>query len=276
MSETACSSFDNYEEYLTNYIGSSSELAVLLDYDGTLTPIVAHPDLAKIPEETKSVLQRLSKINGVFLAIISGRNVNNVKEMVGIGNITYAGNHGLEVLYPDGNLYIHQLPTEFDQAVTNLIKKLEEKVVKNGAWIENKGASLTFHFRAVPENLRHEIEETAHKIIEDAGFKVGKAHCALEARPTVDWNKGKVALLILNKNYGEDWSRKVKVIFVGDDTTDEDAMKALKGSAATFRVAASSNITTHAEKLLSSTEAVYEMLVFVEKLILKKSTKIEL
>ncbi|XP_018577974.1 probable trehalose-phosphate phosphatase 1 [Anoplophora glabripennis] len=260
---------DNYEEYLTTYIEDSSKLALLLDYDGTLTPIVAHPDLATIPPQTKSVLHSLSLMSGIFVAIISGRNVNNVKEMVGIDNITYAGNHGLEVLYPNGTRYVHQLPTEFNRQVNELIQKLENSVVRDGAWIENKGASLTFHFRATPENLRNEIEKTAQKIIEDANFKVGKAHCALEARPKVDWNKGKVALLILNNEYGENWSKNVKVVFAGDDTTDEDAMRALKGNAATFRISSSLNVETCAEKLLSSTEAVRQMLIYIEKLMLK-------
>ncbi|KAJ8942690.1 hypothetical protein NQ314_010014 [Rhamnusium bicolor] len=231
--------FDCYEEYLKTYLRSSAKLAILLDYDG------------------------------IFLAIISGRNVNNVKEIVGIEKITYAGNHGLEVLYPDGTTYVHQLPAEFNDQVKEVINKLKGTVVRDGAWIEDKGASLTFHFRAVPENLRNEIEQTAHKIIEDANFKVGKAHCALEARPKVEWNKGKVALLILNKEFGEKWSENVKVIFAGDDTTDEDAMQALKGNAATFRIAPSVDIETHAVKLLSSTEAALNMLKFVEKIFRK-------
>lgn len=54
----------------------------MLDYDGTLAPIAPHPDLAIIPAETKNVLQRLSNLPDVYIAIVSGRNVNNVKEMV--------------------------------------------------------------------------------------------------------------------------------------------------------------------------------------------------
>lgn len=57
-------------------------MALLLDYDGTLAPIAPHPDLAIIPAETKNVLQRLSNLPDVYIAIVSGRNVNNVKEMV--------------------------------------------------------------------------------------------------------------------------------------------------------------------------------------------------
>lgn len=54
----------------------------MLDYDGTLAPIAPHPDLAILPVETKNVLQRLSNMSDVYIAIISGRNVNNVMDMV--------------------------------------------------------------------------------------------------------------------------------------------------------------------------------------------------
>ena len=74
----------NFDSYLKNYIGDTPTLALLLDYDGTLTPIVKHPDLAVIPPETKSVLERLSKRSDVFIAVVSGRGVENVKKMVGI------------------------------------------------------------------------------------------------------------------------------------------------------------------------------------------------
>lgn len=64
------------------YVGSKHKLALLLDYDGTLAPIAPHPDLAILPPETRNVLERLSNMSDVYIAIISGRNVNNVKEMV--------------------------------------------------------------------------------------------------------------------------------------------------------------------------------------------------
>lgn len=159
-------------DYLTNYLKNVDELAILLDYDGTLTPIVAHPDLAKIPSETKAILERFSHNPKIFVAIISGRKAEDVKELVGLSDIIYAGNHGLEVNYPDGSKYSHQLPTDFEDKVKHLIKQLEENVVTAGAWIENKGATLTFHFRAVPENLQSEIEKKAQYIIEKADFKV--------------------------------------------------------------------------------------------------------
>jgi len=64
------------------YIGNTNKLALLLDYDGTLAPLAPHPDLAILPLETKSVLERLANMSDVYISIISGRNVHNVKDMV--------------------------------------------------------------------------------------------------------------------------------------------------------------------------------------------------
>jgi trehalose 6-phosphate synthase/phosphatase len=89
------------------YVGHEAALALLLDYDGTLSPLASHPDLAKIPAKTKKVLENLANMHNVFVAIVSGRGVNNVKDMVGIKGITYAGNHGLEILHPDGTKVVH-------------------------------------------------------------------------------------------------------------------------------------------------------------------------
>lgn len=112
-----------------SYIGYSHKLALLLDYDGTLAPIAPHPDLATLPVETKNVLQRLSNLSDVYIAIISGRGVENVKDMVGIEGITYAGNHGLEILHPDGSKFVHPMPVEYAEKVSGLLKALQDSKV---------------------------------------------------------------------------------------------------------------------------------------------------
>lgn len=256
---------DDFDEYLSKYIGNTHKLALLLDYDGTLAPIAPHPDLAIIPTETKNVLQRLSNVSDCYIAIVSGRNVNNVKDMVGIEGITYAGNHGLEILHPDGTKFVHPMPTEFHDKVGNLMRQLQEKVCRDGAWVENKGALLTFHFRETPVQLRPALEKQAIELIESAGFKADRAHCAVESRPPVEWNKGRASIYILRTAFGVDWSERIRIIYVGDDQTDEDAMQALKGMAATFRVTTSLITKTSAERRLPSTDAVLTMLKWVER-----------
>jgi len=119
---------DDFEGILAKYIGSSKKLALLLDYDGTLAPMAPHPDLAIIPPETKRVIERLSNLGDVYISIVSGRNVNNVKEMVGLPNITYAGNHGLEIIHPDGTKFVHPMPSSYEDKISLLLKELQETV----------------------------------------------------------------------------------------------------------------------------------------------------
>ncbi|XP_026807687.1 alpha,alpha-trehalose-phosphate synthase [UDP-forming]-like [Rhopalosiphum maidis] len=255
----------DFDDYLSKYIGNTNKLALLLDYDGTLAPLAPHPDLAILPLETKSVLERLANMSDVYISIISGRNVHNVKDMVGIEGLTYAGNHGLEILHPDGSRFVHPMPKEYEDKVGDLLKVLQEQVCKDGAWVENKGTLLTYHYREVPVNSRLELAATAQRLIEEAGFKAGQAHCAIEAKPPVQWNKGRASLYILRTAFGLDWSERIRIIYAGDDVTDEDAMQALKGMAATFRVAQSQIVKTSAERRLPSTDSVLTMLKWVER-----------
>lgn len=137
----------DFDDYLSKYVGDKAILALLLDYDGTLSPIAKHPDLAVLPPDTKKVLERLANRPDVFIAIVSGRSVENVKQMVGIENITYAGNHGLEIHHSDGTKFMHPLPMTSGEKIQELKKQLEEEVCSDGAWIEDKGHLLTFHYR---------------------------------------------------------------------------------------------------------------------------------
>lgn len=91
--------------------------------------------------------------------------------------------------------------------------------------MENKGAVLTFHYRKTPAHVRAEIVPQACKLIESHGFKVGVSHCAVEARPPVAWNKGRASIYILRTEFGYDWSERIRIIYAGDDVTDEDAMQ---------------------------------------------------
>lgn len=71
-------------------------------------------------------------------------------------------------------------------------------------------------------------------------------------------------MLILREEFGDDWSDKVKVFFAGDDTTDEDAMRALKGKGISFRVAKNPDIETHADYRVPSTQSVSMLLQWLE------------
>ena len=110
------------------YVGDRAIVALLLDYDGTLSPIAQRPEMATIPPDTKAVLERLANHPDVFIAIVSGRSQSNVKEMVGIEGITYAGNHGMEILHGDGSSFVHPMPSEYQGKLEKLLKELNREV----------------------------------------------------------------------------------------------------------------------------------------------------
>ncbi|CAL4124161.1 unnamed protein product, partial [Meganyctiphanes norvegica] len=143
---------NDFKDILGSYVTKATNLTLLLDYDGTLAPIAPHPDLAIIPEETRRCLERLPHMSDVHIAVISSRSLENVRSMVGIEGITYAGNHGLEILQPDGNVYIHPVPCEYENKLTTLRQRLLDEACLYGAWVDKKEICITFHYRAVPKD----------------------------------------------------------------------------------------------------------------------------
>lgn len=267
-------SLEDFDEYFSNWnVPFNQKLAVLLDYDGTLAPLAPHPDLAIIPPHTKEILRRLAEVPDVYIAVISGRNVNNVKQMVGVDNITYAGSHGLEIVHPDGSQFNYPMPPEFEKKAIALLKELQDQVCKEGAWVESKGVYMTFHYRNVPADVQPELVSKAKELIEKHGFLPSHAHAAVESKPPINWNKGRASIYILRTAFGLDWSERVTIMYAGDDTTDEDAFQALKGMAYTFRIVQSDvSVKTAADRRLTSTHCVYTLLQWVERYFSQNST----
>ncbi|CAG0900701.1 unnamed protein product, partial [Darwinula stevensoni] len=154
--------------------------------------------------------------------------VLNIRKTVGINSITYAGSDGLEIFHPDGSKFVQPIPEEYLEKMTRMCRQLQDECCKEGAWVENKGSILTYHFRTVPIQFRSAFKRSAAAIISKNGFKVYQANCAIEARPPVQWDKGRASIYILRTMFGVDWLERIRVIYVGDDVTDEDAMRTLK------------------------------------------------
>lgn len=252
---------DDFDMYLSNHIAGAGKLSLILDYDGTLTHLTSHPDLAIMSEETIKVLQRLTRMPDVNIAIISGRTLDNVKTMVGIENVTYAGSHGIEILHPDGTNFVHPVPRQYEQKIVGLQKVLMDEVCTDGAWVENKGVMLTYHYREAPVAKREQLEQRAIEIFKNAGFEPHQGFLAIEGKPPITWDQGRASIYILRTTYGVDWSERVRVIYAGN----EDAMLALQGIACTFRVDPSPMVQTAADFRLSGPDAVLTMLKWVEK-----------
>lgn len=256
---------EEIEQKLSGYLSGNKTLSILLDYDGTLAPLCENPDKTVMDPELEQNLHALAKSPKVFMAVISGRGIKDVERKVGIKNITYAGNHGIEIQDPDGSRKDYQLPQDIQASYKSLVSELNQKLNKNGAWVEDKRVSLTYHYRDTASELIEQQKQEAIEIIQRYGFKANQAHMAVEAKPPVNWNKGEAALLILKNKFGNDWSEKTNVIFAGDDTTDEDAMRSLQGIGRSFRVATDPKMQTYADFRLPKQELIHDLIRYLYK-----------
>uniref|UniRef100_A0A2M3Z5I9 Trehalose 6-phosphate phosphatase n=1 Tax=Anopheles braziliensis TaxID=58242 RepID=A0A2M3Z5I9_9DIPT len=253
----------DYDQYLGEYLKPGDTLALLLDYDGTLAELMSHPSLAQMSEEMRQALRNIADSGKAFVAVISGRDVDGVKEKIGLENIIYSGNHGLEVLYPNGTRHNQGIPKDVAENFNKMIDHLNREVVHHGSWVENKRVSITFHFRETEQKYVAEMARSAKEIIESYGYRANEAHASIEGKPPVQWNKGLAAEYILGTSFDPNW-RQRKVIFAGDDTTDEDVMRMIKGSGRSFRVTKDKALVTNADYKIPSVDAVYHLLKWIE------------
>ena len=196
-----------------------SRAALCFDVDGVLSPIVERPEDATVPDELRSELRRLHA-RYALVACISGRAGADAHRIVGVPELTYVGNHGLE-LAPEAGEWTKRLQT----------------FLADVRWdgLENKELSAALHYRNVDdeEAARAELERVAERA-RAAGLRTRFGRKVLEVLPPLDATKG-TALRRLLSDRG-----LRRALYAGDDTTDLDAFKALDGLELGVRVAVAS------------------------------------
>ena len=200
--------------------------AIFLDYDGTLSPIVDRPEDAVIPERTREIVRKLSEKWTV--AVVSGRDLNDVRGMVGLENIVYAGSHGFDIAGPEGEIENEGRGTDFLPSLDEAEKELEKAVSGiEGARVERKKFSIALHYRACDRKDVPALEKRFDDVLEkhpDLEKSAGKK--IFELRPKTDWDKGQALLFLMDRLHID--RSKIIPVYIGDDTTDEDAFRVLK------------------------------------------------
>jgi trehalose-phosphatase len=202
--------------------------AVFMDYDGVLTPIVSHPDLALLPEETRSVVKRLAEVTEV--AVISGRDTADVREKVGLDEVWYAGSHGFDIVGPHGTTSGDATLDRFEPFIPALVDAADEIARQiagmPGAHVERKRFAVAVHFREATGDAEDVIERLVSDIgARDVRLRVTTGKKIFELRPSVEWDKGR-ALEWLIDRLELDLDETTPLYF-GDDVTDEDAFAVL-------------------------------------------------
>ena len=201
-------------------------LAVFLDYDGTLTPIVAHPSEAVLPEDTREVVKRLAA--HCTVAVISGRDLADVRDMVAIEGIVYAGSHGFDVVGADGTHRDEKRWQRFLPALDHAEKELQRSLEDiHGVRVERKRFAIAVHYRAMDDAYLEALEERVNEVAaQEPDLRKSGGKKVFELRPNIDWGKGKALLSLLETL--DISSGDVMPLFIGDDVTDEDAFRAIR------------------------------------------------
>ncbi|KAI9106506.1 hypothetical protein K1719_022034 [Acacia pycnantha] len=216
------------------YKSRGKKIITFLDYDGTLSPIVADPEKAFMTEKMREAVKDIAR--HFPTAIVTGRCIDKVYNFVRLAELYYAGSHGMDIKGPTKTrnskkgkrAVLFQPASQFLPMINEVYKILVEKTKSvPGAMVENNKFCLSVHFRCVEEKSWGALAEQVKSVLNDyPKLRLTQGRKVLEIRPNIKWDKGK-ALEFLLRSLGYAKSQDVFPIYVGDDRTDEDAFKVL-------------------------------------------------
>ncbi|TVU51361.1 hypothetical protein EJB05_02785, partial [Eragrostis curvula] len=271
------SALDHFHEVVE--LVSGRTIALFLDYDGTLSPIVNDPDRAYMSDEMRRVVRRAADLFNT--AIVSGRSRRKVTNFVQLQDLSYAGSHGMDIMVSTkhnaststGGSEIETVdePCLFQPAarflplMAKVKRALEEAITEiKGATVEDNVFSISVHFRNVHEKFHLQVKKKVKSVLKKgkdfADLKLTTGKMVLEVRPDIKWNKGNAVVFLLD-TLKLDNPDEVFPIYIGDDRTDEDAFEVLRDRGNGIGILVSEvNQETHAFYRLRSPDEVKEFL----------------
>jgi trehalose 6-phosphate phosphatase len=211
------------EQAARGLVERAGEVALCLDFDGTLSPVVDDPEAARPLQGVVELLDPLAR-RFAALAIISGRPAPYLAEHVAVPGVRYLGLYGLQEVY-EGEILVDPRLVAARPAVVAAMEALRDSpaVRESGAWLEDKVYAVGVHTRRVsdPDRWTDAIDRTARQIAEKYGLEIIPGKMVWELRPEVRGDKGDA----VRKVVAESGARAVVV--VGDDLGDLPAFAAV-------------------------------------------------
>jgi trehalose-phosphatase len=239
-------------------IRNADKILLILDFDGTLSPIASHPENAVLPVGTGKLLEDLRN-NGTIIAVVSGRGLEDVTARVGVQGIIYVGNHGMEIqgISPlfgdltDKKGIIERISREGERTLAGL----------HGIILEDKQLSLSIHYRmAEPETVEELMERFARMIAPyEDNLRITLGRKVIEVRPKGVPDKGDIALHLAGL------FPSFTPIYIGDDATDEDAFEALQEKDAITVLVSPKGRKSRARYFLKDPEDVMRLLSIIRE-----------
>jgi len=201
--------------------------AVFFDFDGTLSEIVEKPDAARLVAGAAEALTSLAAQCPV--AVLSGRDLADVRQRIGLPGIWYAGSHGFELTGPDG---AHHENAEAAASIPVLERASAELADQlghiPGVVVEHKRFGVAVHYRNAAPDRIGEVAAAVRRAGQRTALRVTTGREVIELRPDVDWDKGKTLRWVLDYVRDDERPGPLSPIYLGDDITDEDAFDAVR------------------------------------------------
>ncbi len=199
-----------------------NRLVLAFDYDGTLTPLVAHPDLASLDSALRAILARLAVLPRVTVAIISGRGLDNLIAMVGLNGLYYGGSCGLELDLRGARVIPAEAP-QTQELFAVLRLALEARLCAYpGAWVDQKPFGFTLHYRQLASDQIEPLRAEVTALLEPHApqLLILDGPLAIEILPAIERDKGTALRSIIAHSGTE----PVVVLFAGDAANDKAAL----------------------------------------------------
>jgi trehalose-phosphatase len=208
---------------------TAKDLFLFLDCDGTLCPITRRYDEAVFPLTSRDTLKRLSKLSHIRIAVISGRSLEDLERFIKLKGIIYSGNHGIEIKR-GSQVWIYPAARNVRHLIQKMIRQINRELpAYPGILLEDKHYTLSCHYRlADPRTAKRfykRLQEITRHYLVCRQLRLSRGKKVWEIRPFFPWHKGKAVCLLLSKIS----KKKCLPVFIGDDTTDEDAFRELAG-----------------------------------------------
>ena len=226
---------------IENKILRAPTIFLFLDYDGTLTPIRKKPSEAVLSSAAKDILKQLSSLPDIRVSIVTGRSMKIIRRLIPLKTIEFAANHGLHIRYKDGSEWIHLNALASIRMLTKARSRLRIALKSfPKAIVEDKKLTLSVHYRNCTPGQFSSLKNVVTNIIcsVDPSLRITKGKKVLEVRPQTIWGKREAVLELLK---GSKSNKHPLTIFIGDDTTDEEAFQVLRSVGITVRVGKSLN-----------------------------------
>lgn len=197
---------------------AAADWAWFLDVDGTLIDIAPTPSAIHMPEELPPLLQRLAEAHGGAVALVSGRSLANLRQLVMPFDPPAAGLHGLE--WRDGGGVERRIPVP--PGLDDIRRRLAAEIDQfPGLLLEDKGAAVALHYRQAPHLADHVRRTTEAVLLDHSGFAAVAGKMVVEIKPRGADKGSAVATFMQAAPFAGR-----RPVFVGDDLTDEDGFTA--------------------------------------------------